>query len=204
MSLPLTMELRKALLNLQQRDDGEKSYFTGDVAVYNTWSEVLYDCFREKLAPGCFDESLASERDIPATIDHDFNRILGRTRSKTLALISDQDRLRAEVQFSAYSYAQDLKEAIKRQDLQGMSFMFDVREDLWEFKEGVSCRTVIKADIYEVSFVFSPAYESTTVGMRGAPIALPIAGEERARKQALSTSYKALSYRRNRLRLAEV
>lgn len=177
-----TAERRSVVARAEVREAGDQRTLIGRAVTYNTWSELLYDHFREQIAPGAFDESLSREgRDIYASVNHDPNLLLGRESAGTLRVNKDPEGLTVEIPLPDYTYARDLATAIKRGDMRGMSFIFDVTEDKWESRDGVPHRTVTKAEIYEVSYVYFPAYpDGTAVGMRGAPLALPIEGEKRA------------------------
>lgn len=175
----------------------DEKVLTGCAVRYGDWSDLLFETFKERILPGAFADSLKSGRDIFCTIDHDPKRVLGRQSARTLSLRDDKKEMEVEVPFPPYTYAQDLVVAIKRGDLRGMSFIFDVIDDQWETRDGTPHRTVKKADIYEVSFVFFPAYPTTEAGVR---MAFPVDDEERAIAAARALSLEP--YRR-RLELAE-
>lgn len=172
--------MERRSLTISCRASPESKLFVGRAVQYNAWSELLYGTFRERLAPGCFDACLADSPDIIATIDHDADKILGRSSAKTLRLKPSETGIDVEVDQSEYSYARDLAVAIDRGDISGMSFIFDVTRDMWGREDDVPLRTVVIADIYEVAFVHFPAYAVTSAGMRATPVAWPIAGEQRA------------------------
>jgi HK97 family phage prohead protease len=164
---PTTTERRSAATLCEVRENTDSpSVFVGRAVVYNEWSELLFGAFRERIAPGAFDESLSRGTDVYASVNHDEERVLGRLSSGTLRMKPADDGITVEVDAGDYTYARDLCVAIRRGDLRGMSFIFDVLEDNWETRDGVPHRTVTKADIYEVSFVYFPAYEQTDAGMR--------------------------------------
>jgi uncharacterized protein len=142
--------------------------FTGRAVRYNSVSEILYGRFREDILPGCFDESLRSNRDVYCSLDHDMNRVLGRLSAKTLVLKPDSEGITVDCSIGDYSYARDLATALQRGDLRGMSFIFDVLEDQWSYSGDTPLRRVKQADLYEVAFVFFPAYSETAAGMRSA------------------------------------
>lgn len=143
--------------------DGEESNaITGYAAVFNKWSEDL-GFFKEQIAPGAFKKTIA-ENDIRALINHDPNLILGRTRNKTLKLWEDDKGLGYEVELPETSYAQDLKESIKRKDITQNSFGFQTLRDEWS--EDGKKRTLHEVKLYDVSPVTFPAYKQTTVKMR--------------------------------------
>lgn len=176
--LPTTVE--KRFCPVEVRTDNEGKKFVGRAVVYNQPSKLIYGHFVEEILPGAFDESLRSGRDVYCSIDHDCRKLLGRQSAGTLVLKPGAEGIDVEVPFADYSYAKDLAIAIQRRDLKGMSFIFDVLDDDWSMKDGKRHRAVRQADLYEVSFVFDPAYPETEAGMRSIPLALPIAGEQRA------------------------
>lgn len=150
----------------REGDNGQR-FITGIAAVYNVYSEVMFPDFRERLLPGCFDDSLNDKsRDIIATYNHDFEKVLGRQKSGTLYLRPDTDSLYVECLASEVSFSRDLLLQVERGDITSMSFTFDVIEDEWELKDGVRYRDVKKADLYEVAWVIDPAYLETTAGTR--------------------------------------
>ena len=67
-------------------------------------------------------------------LNHDPNIVLGRTKSGTLRLSSDQRGLRFECDLP--ESRSDLAEAVARGDLDGASFRFKVGEEDWS---GDSC-----------------------------------------------------------------
>ena len=172
---PATIETRFQKQQVRASEDGKTLF--GRALNYGVQSELIYGYFTEEPAPGCFDESLQSNRDVYCTIDHDMDRLLGRQSAGTLKLIPDEKGIAVECSRGEYSYAADLVEAIRRNDLRGMSFIFDVLDQTEEMRDGRPHRTVTKADLYEVSFVFFPAYPQTEAGVRAA---LPSEGQRRA------------------------
>jgi HK97 family phage prohead protease len=198
--LPNTVECRRVNSATEIRTiDGERC-FVGRAVEYDQWSELLHGHFRERLAPGAFDDSLAAERDVYASVDHDMAKLLGRMTAGTLELSPDNRGIGVRVPIGDYTYAKDVETAIRRGDMRGMSFIFDVLDDKWESRDGVPHRTVTKADLYEVAFVFFPAYEQTSAGLR----AVHLEGEKRARQRAYLTLHAGrIDLLRARLALAE-
>ena len=141
--------------------------FVGRAVEYGSTSELLYGHFREKLRSGCFDKSLArKDRDLICVAHHDPNALLGRESAGTLRVSPDATGISVDCAHSGYSYGDDLAAALRAGDLRGMSFVFDVTGDQWEYRDNVPLRTVTEADIWEVSFVWYPAYSVTTAGLR--------------------------------------
>ena len=147
--------------------EGQPRRFTGTVITYDTRSGLIYDSFYERIMPDAFKRCLASDPDIVATVDHDMKRLLGRTSSGTLKLSQDRQALRALCVDPVTSYSEDLANLIKRNDVRGMSFIFEARKDEWRSEDGHSLRLVHEADIFEVSWVVFPAYDAGDADYRG-------------------------------------
>ena len=93
---------------------------------------------------------------------------LASTQSGTLQLRQDKTGLYMEAELDpANPKAQELTSALKRGDMNKMSFAFTVQPE-GQTREG-GLRTIEEIDrLFEVSVVTLPAYSSTTVGMRSA------------------------------------
>jgi phage head maturation protease len=76
------------------------------------------------IAPGAFSRSLPEFPDVLALVEHDTNRVLGRTTNGTLKLLEDERGLRVEIDPAPTSYGRDLVELVRRGDVGGMSFRF--------------------------------------------------------------------------------
>lgn len=122
--------------------------------------------FREVIAPGAFKRTLATDNPVFLLINHDMEALpLASTRSGTLTLSEDEVGLRMDAELDpANPRAQELASALRRGDVDKMSFAFTVAKDGDTRSEGL--RTLTDLDLYEVSVVTLPAYDSTTVGMR--------------------------------------
>jgi len=146
-------------LEIEERE-GKTSVIRGHAAVFDSLSENLGG-FREKIAHGAFDTVI--EDDVRALFNHDSNMILGRTKSGTLKLGIDERGLTYEIDPPNTSYANDLRESMKRGDISQSSFGFVIDEDDWrEDDDGVVIRTIKKVKrLYDVSPVTYPAYEAT-------------------------------------------
>lgn len=121
--------------------------------------------FVEKVAPGAFDASLASGRDVLALVDHDPGALLARTRSGSLRLRSDSNGLAFELDLADTSLARDVLALAERGDLGGMSFGFTVPKEGEAWRGSV--RELRSVDLYEISVIHAwPAYQGTTVAAR--------------------------------------
>jgi hypothetical protein len=139
----------------------------GYAATFN--SEATGLNFREVIAPGAFTRALASTDPVFLLVNHDMEGIpLASTQSGTLKLRQDNTGLYMEATLDPTNpKAQELSSAIRRGDMDKMSFAFTVSPDGQTRDEGL--RTIQDIErLYEVSVVTLPAYDSTSVGMRKA------------------------------------
>ena len=139
----------------------------GYAATFNKEADGLN--FREVIAPGAFTRALASGDPVFLLVNHDMEAIpLASTQSGTLQLRQDKTGLFIEAELDPQNpRAQELASALRRGDMDKMSFAFTVDADGQTREGGLRTLTEIER-LYEVSVVTLPAYSSTTVGMRNA------------------------------------
>jgi len=154
---------RRVYQDMELRVDEDTGGITGYAAVFNKWSEDL-GYFKEKIQEGAFTKTISENDDVRALINHDPNLIIGRTKNKTLKLWEDERGLVYDVQLPDTSYANDLRESIKRKDITQNSFGFQVIQDEWS--KDVSKRTLTEVKLFDVSPVAFPAYKQTSVALR--------------------------------------
>lgn len=159
------METRSIRTKLSS--DGNK--LEGYAALYNSPSHVLSERgrrFVEVIAPKAFERTLQQNADITAhwTHDEDQRPPLGRTTAGTLKLSSDQHGLRFSLDLP--QWANDIKEAVARGDVDGMSFQFGNEKDSWEQRDGMNYRTLHDLDLSHIAVVVRPAYPATHVEVR--------------------------------------
>ena len=142
-----------------------KRKIAGTAVVYNRLSTPIYGLFREQFAPGAFTKVLKNA-DVRALFNHDPNLIVGRTKSGTLILTDSDTGLRFEVDPPATPWADGLIESIRRRDIDQVSFAFRALKDKWTGTLDAPIRTVIEADIRDVSPVTYAAYPQTDVHLR--------------------------------------
>lgn len=143
--------------------ENEPPVISGYAAVFNELSEDLGG-FREKIAPGAFAKTLGA--DVRALFNHDSNLVLGRTKSGTLKLAEDSRGLRVEFTPPDTATARHIVEAMKRGDVDQMSFGFVTRADKWEKDEEGPVRTLLDVELFDVSVVTYPAYPQTAAAVR--------------------------------------
>lgn len=162
----LEQEIRTFPVELRTNDKGE---IAGYAAVYNSISEDLGG-WKEVIEPGFFRDVL--DGDVRALFNHDDNYVLGRTRSKTLALKDENQGLHVSMKAPDTQWANDLRTSMQRGDIDQMSFAFQVKSGgaKWEERpDGTFLRRLLPggaARLYDVSVVTFPAYPQTSAFTR--------------------------------------
>lgn len=121
--------------------------------------------FQERFTKGAFSNSLG-ERDVVSLHSHDNGRPLGRMSRGTLRISEDDKGLRFENDLPDTQDGRDLATSIERGDIEGMSFRFHALKEEWDETQDPPMRTVIEAELYEITYTAFPAYPDTEVGMR--------------------------------------
>jgi len=145
----------------------------GYAVKYNMASEVMSDYwgdkFIEEFARGAFDESLRSQTQ-KCLWNHKSEYPLGSIRANTLMIQSDEVGLYYEDDVPDNSWGNDALESIRRGDVDGSSFLFRALDDQWSLividDEEIYKRTILKADLYEISPTTFPAYPDSEVNAR--------------------------------------
>ena len=144
---------------------------SGYAVVFDTWSNDLG--FYEKILKGAITEETIQRSDVICKLNHDDQKVLARSKYGEGSLILEVDEKGLKYTFEAprTQYGDELLEYLRRGDITGSSFAFTIEEDefsyQWPFDKDadpVLCREVIKVDkLFDVSPVFTPAYEKTSV-----------------------------------------
>lgn len=135
--------------------------------------------FTEYVARGAFAKTLKDGADVRLLIDHE-GAPLARTRSGTLRLSEDDRGLRVEADLDPSNpLAQTVLSALRRGDMNQMSFAFRTIKDSWS-KDGRT-RELREVQLYDVSVVTFPAYEATVAEVRGHSDATLTKSESRAK-----------------------
>ena len=156
------MERRIFAINevrVEQGSDGP--LLSGYAAVFGVLSVDL-GVVREKIQRGAFTDSLSG--DVRALWNPDSSVVMGRTTSGTLRLSEDSKGLKFEI--DPPESATGMLESIERGDVDQMSFGFRAIADDWDNDDGQTIRTLIKAELYDVSPVAFPAYPATELQLR--------------------------------------
>lgn len=154
-----------------RRDETEKGIIEGRPIVYD--SRTNLDYFDEIIVRGALDKT--DLKDVRFLVNHDLTMIpLARSRNnnENSTMFMDVDEkgmfIRLKLDIENNSEARNLYSAIERGDIDGMSFMFDVRGEKWEDEQSdhPTRRITDIAKVFEVSAVTFPAYEATEINAR--------------------------------------
>jgi len=150
---------------IRKKTDESKGQIIGYAVRWDELSKPMWG-FQEKFAKGAFANSLRDNPDVYAAWNHNAAEILGRAPT-TLKLEEDDIGLRYEI--DPPSWADRHVESIERGDVRGSSFIFRQTKQEWdETNPDMAIRTIKEAVLYEVSPVTSPAYPTSSVGVRSA------------------------------------
>lgn len=121
--------------------------------------------FSEIIKPGAFKRSLASDAGpkIRAIYEHDSRSLLGRMGSGSLRLYEDAQGLAFEIDLPDTQLGRDLPVLVERGDVAGCSFGFIAQGESWEGET----RHLTDVDLFEITITADPAYDTTTVQVRG-------------------------------------
>jgi HK97 family phage prohead protease len=135
----------------------------GYAVVYNSVT-VIGDMFQEMFAPGAFTDAI--REDVVALFGHDRNRVLGRTAAGTLRLSEDATGVAYEVDLPDTTDGRDLGVSVERGDIRGTSFGFRSVKETWDETTEPPTRTILKAEMSEISPTAFPAYDDTSIALR--------------------------------------
>ena len=141
-------------------DEGEGGRHIEGIIPYGKRSVPLWGDWVEIISKTAFKKTLADGAEVRACVNHDYDKILGSTKSGTLTLEHTDEGLVCRCRLPDTSYANDLYAIVERGDVTQMSFGMRIIEctDNWEDKT----TTVREAALTECSFgVAFPAYPDT-------------------------------------------
>lgn len=167
-------EMRHFIFEVRAENNEQYGDFiTGRPIVYNSRTDI--GGFDEIIEAGALDN--ADLRDVKFLVNHNTDMIpLARSRNNnansTMQMSIDGDgmSIRVNLDTENNTEARNLYSAIKRGDIDGMSFMFTVDGDSWDALESDHpTRHINKiGKVFEVSAVTFPAYPETTISARAA------------------------------------
>jgi HK97 family phage prohead protease len=174
-------ERRQVVIDaLEVRTDttGDEIRVEGHAAVFDkpAWIGPPKYGFSERFARGAFKKTLNDGADVRYLFNHNPDAVLARTKSGTLKLAEDRDGLAVDAELAPTTVGRDLAILLGRGDVNQMSVGFRVVKDEWEEIKGADSnvyerRTILEAELFDVSVVTYPAYEETDAGLRAADLA---------------------------------
>jgi HK97 family phage prohead protease len=200
-----TLERRTRPAEVEIRSDGDSSTFT--VRGYASVVEHSYEVYggperggwNETIARDAFAKTLAEKPDVAFLINHD-GIPLARSRSGTLTLSADNTGLASEAEIDAESpLGQTLRSAMKRGDLDQMSFGFRVTRQEWNEEYTERRITEVSLDHGDVSIVTYPANPATSMSIVSARSAVNFLRESELAEIRAEVSPDELREARERL-----
>ena len=193
-------------VNLETREEGQTGTIHGQPIVYNSPTNLGW--FDEVIEPGALDA--ADLTDVRLCLNHDTSYVYARSRrnnpNSTMRLNVNNTGLEIEADLALEESpkARDYFSAIKRKDIDKMSFMFTIDGEGWENLESDHpLRRITKiGSVIEVSAVTFPAYDSTSIDARSKE-ALDNARSalDRARQQSEKSLDSDLELEKEKLKL---
>jgi len=187
-SLPAGLE-RRVFGSRELRMSGSGNRISGTAASYGVRAKL--PGFHEQIEKRAFDRVLRTSPDVLCLFNHNADAVLGRTTAGTLQLRADDSGLHYECDLPNTSVARDLKESIRRGDVNGCSFAFTLgdgdqewSDDYDENRKHILVRTIKNfSNLIDVSPVTSPAYGGTHVSVDDRSTI--VAAEARSRAESM-------------------
>lgn len=144
---------------------------TGYAVVFESNSEDLG--FIERIMKGAITDDTIKKSDVFCLLNHDSTKVLARSKYGEGSLKLEIDERGLKYSFTAPNtdLGEELLEHLQRGEIDSSSFAFTVSlvegSEKWYTVEGVQYRDIYKIDeLYDVSPVYQPAYQETTVSKR--------------------------------------
>lgn len=157
------------IFEIRETKEGKRE-IEGYALEWNNLSEEMgwWITYREQFKKGAFRDYLNDKAtDTKLLVGHNINQVLARSKYKTIELKEDDIGLWFKSNLPDNTIGKDTLESIKRRDIDGVSIGFIMKKQLWdEEDEDNVIRTIIKADLPEISLTAWPAYSSSNVDTR--------------------------------------
>ena len=158
--------------NYIKRSDDTSRLVEGTAIVFDSNSEDMG--FIERILPTAINEDVIKKSDVFAYLNHDASRgVLARSRygNGSLQLDLQEDGLHYRFDAPQTPLGDELLSYLTRGEITTSSFAFSLPKeggDRWyRSEDGVLHRDILKIErLYDVSPVFTPAYEATSVMKR--------------------------------------
>ena len=189
-----------------ENNEAHGDHIVGRPIVYDSKTDLGW--FNEIIERGALDN--ADLKDVRFLVNHNTDMIpLARSRNNnansTMQMSVDDEgmAIRVNLDTENNSDAKNLYSAIKRGDITGMSFMFNIDSEEWEDLESEHPTRRIKeiGRVLEVSAVTFPAYDATEISARDREaLDNAKAALESARSQSLENDADMLELEKAKLR----
>ncbi len=165
-------------MKIEKRADGGSTIFGYAACFFDPGDAgteyALYPGVRERVMPGAFDRCMRDKQDVRGLFNHSPDFLLGRCSAGTMRLSVDRRGLRYEIDLPDTQAGRDVAESIRRGDLTGSSFSFDVVSQRFTYGQMAdsgsdvedNIRELLDVNLFDVGPVSFPAYSSTEVGIR--------------------------------------
>lgn len=197
-----TLPPAQSNIRFEKRAEGEQTgrFVEGYAALWNTISppSITPDglVFQEQISPNAF-----HWEDVAALFNHNHDLLLAHhyndrpPEENTLTLIQDDIGLKYSFVADNTTDGNNLVERLRNKNVFQSSFAFfvDPDGDSWELQEnGISLRTIKKAEVIDVSPVIFPFYPETVVNVRG--LRDWIAQKQKQKSDTIKLRAKAISF----------
>jgi len=160
-------EFRTAVIDVRSDPVSDGLIIEGRAIVFDQATKINdpVGSYTEIIERSALDECDLS--DVRLLYNHDLNQVpLART-PKTMSLRVDPVGMAIRATLPDTDFGREVYEAIKRHDLDGMSFAFKVPDGGDTYDPRTNTRTIHKIEkVYECSVVPFPAYQTTSVEAR--------------------------------------
>lgn len=190
---------REFKFDFEAREENEEGIgiIEGRPIIYDSKANLGY--FSEIIERGALEKT--NLKDVRLCLNHDTSFVYARSRNNnensTMKLKTDEKGLffTAKLDVENSPRAKDLYSAIRRGDINQLSFMFTIDKEKWE-DLGSECpirRITEIGQVFEISAVTFPAYKATEVTARNkSDLERARAALERAKVQALENAKDVL------------
>lgn len=148
----------------------ESRQIEGYALLFDQDSTLIGGSFIERISKDAM-EGVLQRSDVLCMLNHDESRgVLARYRrgAGSLKLEVDERGLRYSFEAPKTALGDELIESVRRGDIDSSSFAFSTEKDSWGKRDdNVYVRTILQiGKIYDVSPVYTPAYNDTSVSLR--------------------------------------
>lgn len=137
------------------------SVIRGYAALYDVSAPIGGE-YLEKIAPGAFTKTIANG-DCLALLAHDWGRVLARQSAGSLRLKDTPLGLYFELDADVSTPSgQEALGTVRQRAVKGCSFGFRVLWHDWEDDGEIPLRIIREIELYEISLLANPAYDTTS------------------------------------------